>query len=423
MTKDKVIIAGGGIGGLTLGLTLHQIDVPFVVLETWSDMRPLGVGVNIQPNAVRELFDLGLTAEILDSIGVPVKEWALVGLNGREVYAEARGLDAGYNWPQYAVHRGELHMLLYRTLLERAGTESVVLDARVDGYIKQPSGGVIVSVSKGDGSKFEVSGSLLIGADGIHSAVRAQMHPDQGPIHWGGAIMWRGTVRAKPLRTESSFIGLGTHERRMVIYPISASDENGLSLINWIAEVTVDSSEGWQHDGWFREVQLKDFAHHFDDFIYEWLNVPEMLRAADCAYENPMIDRDPVGSWVDGPVALMGDAAHAMYPTGSNGASQAIIDARIIGARLLDHGVGADALGAYNAELCEPISQLVLRNRGAGPFGLLNLVAERCGGIFDDIDDVISASERQDFMVKYKRAAGFAKDNLNSAPPTVQPNR
>ena len=142
MSNDKVIIAGGGIGGLTLGLTLHQIGIPFVVLETWSEMRPLGVGINIQPNAVRELFDLGLTAEILDKIGVPVKEWALVGLNGREVYAEARGLDAGYNWPQYAVHRGELHMLLYRTLIERAGKDSVVLDAKVDGYVKQQSGEV-----------------------------------------------------------------------------------------------------------------------------------------------------------------------------------------------------------------------------------------------------------------------------------------
>ena len=232
--------------------------------------------------------------------------------------------------------------------------------------------------------------------------------------------MWRGTVKAKPLRTESSFIGLGTDKHRMVIYPISAPDENGISLVNWIAEVTVDSSKGWQQDGWFREVQLKEFAHHFDDFVYDWLNVPEMLRAADCAYENPMIDRDPVASWVDGPVALMGDAAHAMYPTGSNGASQSIIDARIIGARLLDHGIGEAALIAYDAELCEPISQLVLRNRGAGPFGLLNLVAERCGGIFDDIDDVISKSERKEFMAKYKQAAGFAIENLNSSPPTIQ---
>ena len=160
MTNDKVIIAGGGIGGLTLGLTFHQIGVPFVVLETWSEMRPLGVGINIQPNAVRELFDLGLTAEILDTIGVPVKEWALVGLNGREVYSEARGLDAGYNWPQYAVHRGELHMLLYRTLVERAGQESVILDAKVDSYLKQPSGGVSVSVKKGDGSTSQELGSL-----------------------------------------------------------------------------------------------------------------------------------------------------------------------------------------------------------------------------------------------------------------------
>ena len=197
MTDKKVIIAGGGIGGLTLALTLHQIGVPFLVLEKSRTMRPLGVGINIQPNAVRELFDLGLTSEILDTIGVSAKEWALVGLNGKEVYAEKRGLDAGYNWPQFAAHRGELLMLLYRTLIERAGAESVMLDAKVVKYLKQPAGEVDVSVRGSDGSRFQISSSLLIGADGIHSAVRAQMHPDQPPIHWGGAIMWRGTVPRK----------------------------------------------------------------------------------------------------------------------------------------------------------------------------------------------------------------------------------
>lgn len=422
MTDKKVIIAGGGIGGLTLALTLHQIGVPFLVLEKSRTMRPLGVGINIQPNAVRELFDLGLTSEILDTIGVSAKEWALVGLNGKEVYAEKRGLDAGYNWPQFAAHRGELLMLLYRTLIERAGAESVMLDARVDKYLKQPSGEVHVSVRGSDGSRFQISGSLLIGADGIHSAVRAQMHPDQPPIHWGGAIMWRGTVRAKPLRTESSFIGLGTHQHRMVIYPISKPKADGTVLTNWIAELTIDRNEGWLEDNWFKEVPIESFAHHFEGFRYDWLDVPSMLNKSECGYMNPMIDRDPVATWIDGPVALMGDAAHAMYPTGSNGASQAIVDARVIGAAILTQGLTTDALKSYDDQLCKKVSELVLRNRSAGPFGLLDILNDRCGGVFENIETVISLEERNEFMSKYKTAAGFAIEALNEAPQTIPPS-
>ena len=422
MTDKKVIIAGGGIGGLTLALTLHQIGVPFLVLETSHTMRPLGVGINIQPNAVRELFELGLTSEVLGTIGVPAKEWALVGLNGREVYSEKRGLDAGYNWPQFAAHRGELLMLLYRTLIERAGAESVMLDARVDKYLKRPSGEVDVSVRGSDGSRFQISGRLLIGADGIHSAVRAQMHPDQPPIHWGGAIMWRGTVRAKPLRTESSFIGLGTHQHRMVIYPISKPAADGTVLTNWIAELTVDRNEGWLGNNWFKEVPIESFAHHFESFRYYWLDVPTMLNKSECGYMNPMIDRDPVATWIDGPVALMGDAAHAMYPTGSNGASQAIVDARVIGAAILTRGLTPDALKLYDNQLCKKVSELVLRNRLAGPFGLLDILNDRCGGVFENIDTIIPLEERNEFMSKYKAAAGFAIEALNEAPQTIPSN-
>ena len=422
MTDKKVIIAGGGIGGLTLALTLHQIGVPFLVLETSHTMRPLGVGINIQPNAVREFFELGLTSEVLGTIGVPAKEWALVGLNGREVYSEKRGLDAGYNWPQFAAHRGELLMLLYRTLIERAGAESVMLDARVDKYLKRPSGEVDVSVRGSDGSRFQISGRLLIGADGIHSAVRAQMHPDQPPIHWGGAIMWRGTVRAKPLRTESSFIGLGTHQHRMVIYPISKPAADGTVLTNWIAELTVDRNEGWLGNNWFKEVPIESFAHHFESFRYDWLDVPTMLNKSECGYMNPMIDRDPVATWIDGPVALMGDAAHAMYPTGSNGASQAIVDARVIGAAILTRGLTPDALKLYDNKLCKKVSELVLRNRLAGPFGLLDILNDRCGGVFENIDTIIPLEERNEFMSKYKAAAGFAIETLNEAPQTIPSN-
>ena len=234
--------------------------------------------------------------------------------------------------------------------------------------------------------------------------------------------MWRGTSLARPVRTGSSFIGLGDHRHRMVIYPISAPDpDTGLALINWIAEVTYDDPSARDRTGWYNRVEIDDFIHYFEDWTYDWLDVPALIRGADAAYENPMIDRDPVPTWVDGPVALIGDAAHPMYPTGSNGASQAIIDARVLGAKFIEYGVNESALAAYNEQLCGPVSEVVLRNRGAGPFGLLNLVNERCGGEFDNIETVVPRDEREEFMACYKAAAGFARDTLNAAPPTIAP--
>ena len=418
---DRVIIAGGGIAGFAMALTLHQIGVSCLVIEQVEEIRPLGVGINLQPNAIRELHDLGFTGTDLDAIGVPAREWALVGMNGQEIYAEPRGTHAGYHWPQYAAHRGKFQMMLYERFRSLAGEKAIRLGSRVTGYEVQPDGTVAAIIETPDGILRETA-SLLIAADGIHSAIRAQMHPAQPPIHWGGAMLWRGTSLAKPVRTGSSFIGLGTHRHRMVIYPISAPDpETGMALINWIAEVTYDDVDHADRSGWFTRVEIDDFIHHFEDWTYDWLDVPALIRSADAAYENPMIDRDPVPCWVDGPVALMGDAAHPMYPTGSNGASQAIVDARVLGARFLEHGVTATALAAYDAQLCQPVSEVVLRNRGAGPFGLLNMVNDRCGGVFDDIDEVIPGAERAAFMARYKAAAGFARDTLNAAPPTIAP--
>lgn len=420
MSVNPVLIAGGGIGGLSLALTLHQIGVPCVVFESVRELKPLGVGINLQPNAVRELFDLGITEADLDAIGMQTREWALVGLNGNDIYSEPRGLLAGYKWPQYSVHRGELQMMLYRKLVERVGEGVVRFGARVTGYRNNDDDTVTALIENPDGAVSEETGRLLIGADGLHSAVRAQMHPDQPPIHWGGAIMWRGTSQSAPIRTGASFVGLGTHQHRFVFYPISQPDpETGLATINWIAEVTIDPSEGWTNSGWFKPVEIDSFAHHFDGWTYDWLDIPALLRGAEIAYENPMIDRDPVSTWHDDGVLLIGDAAHPMYPTGSNGASQAIVDGRFLAACFVRHGLTWEALAAYDAEFCETVSQIVLRNRGAGPFGLLNLVDERCGGTFDDIDAVVSAQERADFMAGYKAAAGFAVEKLNASPATI----
>ncbi len=421
MQQAPVLIAGAGIGGLSVALTLHQLGVPCVVYESVPEIRPLGVGINLQPNAVRELYELGFGPEALDGIGIQTQEWALVGLNGNDVYSEPRGLKAGYNWPQYSVHRGKLQMLLYRAVLERLGSDAVRTGLRVTGYRNHADGsGVTALLQDRAGNSSEVQGSLLIAADGLHSAVRQQMYPQQPPVQWGGAVMWRGVTRAKPIRTGASFVGLGTHRHRVVFYPISQPDPvTGLADINWIAEITVDNSGGLPVGDWNKRVKHEDFVHHFEGWNYPWIDIPGMLRGASEVFEYPMIDRDPVPTWVDGSAALLGDAAHVMYPTGSNGASQAIVDARVLGAALLAHGVNAAALQAYDRQLCPEISPLVLRNRGAGPFGLLNLLDERCGSVFDDIETVIPKAERDEFMERYKSAAGFAATRLNAAASTI----
>jgi len=421
MTNSPVVIAGGGIGGLSVALTLHQIGVPCVVFESVPEIKPLGVGINLQPNAVRELYELGFPSDFLDAIGIQTREFVLVGLNGNEVYSESRGLWAGYKWPQYSVHRGGLQMLLYRAAVERLGPDSIRTGLKVTGYRNQPGGkGVTALLKSRNGTSSEFAGSLLIAADGLHSAARQQMYPEQPPIQWGGAIMWRGVTRGKPIRSGASFVGLGTHRHRVVFYPISAPDPlTGLADINWIAEITVDNSGGWRDGDWNKQVKHEDFLHHFEHWNYDWIDIPGMLRGAAEVFEYPMIDREPVPTWVDGNVVLLGDAAHVMYPTGSNGASQAIMDARVLGAAMLEHGVTSRALQAYDTQLCPEISQLVLRNRGAGPFGLLNLLDDRCGGVFDNIDDVIPRAERDEFMLRYKTAAGFAAEKLNSSPSII----
>lgn len=413
-----VLVAGGGIAGMTMALTCHELGIPVQVFESVGELRPLGVGINLQPNAVRELFDLGLEDE-LRSIGIEAKEWALVGRNGNDIWAEPRGLEAGYRWPQFSVHRGELQMLLYRTVLERLGPDAVLTGHRVTSYY--PNDDSITAVIDTTDGPIDAHGDVLIAADGLNSAIRHQMYPDEGAPQWGGAVMWRGVSKGTPIRSGASFVLVGKLEHRFVCYPISEPDPaTGLATINWIAELTYDTdADGFEQSDWNRPVDISKFIGSFEDWNWDWLDVPSLIRDAQQVLEYPMVDRDPVDSWVDGRACLIGDAAHVMYPVGSNGASQAIVDARIIGARFSELGTESAALLAYETQMREDMNALVLRNRGAGPVGILGLVEERCGGVFDDITDVIPRAEIDDFMSRYKSAAGFAIDELNNAAPTI----
>ncbi|MFT7598119.1 MAG: 2-polyprenyl-6-methoxyphenol hydroxylase-like FAD-dependent oxidoreductase [Acidimicrobiales bacterium] len=416
-----VLIAGGGIGGMTMALTCHQLGIPAKVFESVRELKPLGVGINLQPNAVRELYDLGFEGQ-LDTIGVETKEWALVGRSGNDVWAEPRGVLAGYKWPQYSVHRGQLQMMLYEAVLDRLGPDSVMTGHRVVGFENVGDEAVAI-IETADDQTFRESGDVLIGADGLHSALRSQMYPAEGEPLWGGAIMWRGTSTGVPIRSGASFVLAGHLDQRVVCYPISQPDpDTGLATINWITELTFDTDGGWPTSDWNKQVSIDTFMPQFEDWIFDWLDVPAMVRGSSEVFEYPMVDRDPVDHWVEGRVALMGDAAHVMYPVGSNGASQAIVDARVIGAAMVEHGLSPAALLSYEDQLIEDLSALVLRNRGAGPIGILGVVDERCGGIFTHIEDVIPSAEIEDFMARYKQAAGFAMETLNNAPPTIAPS-
>ena len=416
-----VLIAGGGIAGLALGLTLQQIGIPFRIFEAAAEIKPLGVGINLQPNAVRELFELGLE-EQLDAIGVKTQDYGFFTKTGRAIWTEPRGTWAGYNWPQYSIHRGRLQMLLYDTLVQRAGDDCVVSGMRATGFENTDDGAVLRLHDVARDASTSAEGTLLIGADGIHSALRRQMEPNEGEPIWNGAILWRGVSQAKPFRGGAAMILAGHDTQRVVAYPISYPDPaTGLAEINWIAELTVDPAQGWNKEDWNREADIDNFFPRFTDWIFDWLDVPALIRGADKVFEYPMVDRDPIERWTYGRVSLMGDAAHPTYPVGSNGASQAIVDARMIGAELLRHGVGGAALEAYEATVRPATEKIIRANRGSGPDAVMQMVEDRCGGVFENIEDVMVPGELAEHAAKYKAIAGFAIEDLNNRPSYIQP--
>ena len=409
-----ILIAGGGIAGLVMGLTLHQLGLPFRIYERVAEPRPLGVGINLQPNSVRELFDLGLEGE-LDRIGVRTRQYGFYSKSGREIWVEPRGLHAGYHWPQYSIHRGQFQMMLLRVLRERAGEDCVVTGAGVVGYVPSDTGASLIFA---DGSR--VAGDVVIAADGIHSAIRRQMVPGEGDPIWNGAIMWRGTTQARHFLGGNAMALAGHDSQRFVAYPISAEDpKTGLAEINWIAELRVDPARALAKGDWNRPADKEDFLPAFEDWVFNWMDCPGMIRASGVVYEYPMVDREPLPSWTDGCVTLMGDAAHATYPVGSNGASFAIIDARKIGAALRAHGVNRKALLAYEAEMRPRVEKVLRANRGKGPDAVMQMVEDRCGGVFDDIETVIPRAELAAHAEKYKQLSGFAVDVLNAQPPIL----
>mgnify|MGYP001812682666 FL=1 len=412
-----MLVAGGGIAGLTVALTCDQVGVPVTVYEAAPELRPLGLGINLQPDAVRELVELDLGDE-LAAIAVETRELAMVEKDGTEIWTEPRGRDAGYDWPQYSVHRGQLEMLLYRAVCERLGEDAVRTGRSVTGY-EHGRDTVRVALATDDGMIEHVDGALLIGADGLHSAVRSRMFPGDGGPRWGGSVLWRGRTLAPPIRGGGSFVVIGDPAQRFVTFPISEPDPAGLQMQNWIAEMAFDANRGWRRGDWNMHVEVDEFVGAFEGWSFDWLDVPDMVHNADVVFEYPMVDRDPVDHWVHGSVALIGDAAHPMYPVGSNGASQAIVDARVLGAAFVDHGVTRDALRGYESALLETRSTLVLRNRTLGPGSVLGGLHGHLAAAFGDLTAARS-DQRARFIEEYRQTSAAAVDRLNTAPSTIR---
>ncbi len=415
-----VLIAGGGIGGLTLALSLHQIGIPCRVFESVAELKPLGVGINVLPHAVRELIELGLLDK-LDSIGVRTKELAFFSKYGKPIWSEPRGLEAGYKWPQFSVHRGQLQQILLDTAIERLGADNVLTSHHLTDWSETPEGITASFIDKATGnSAGSYDGTLLIAADGIHSAIREKLYPKEGPPLWNGRILWRGITEADAFLSGRTMIMAGHEILKFVCYPISKEpNARGKHQINWVAERHMPPTYQWRREDYNRTAKLDEFLPWFENWTFDWLDVPGLIRNCPHAYEYPLVDRDPLDRWTFGRVTLMGDAAHPMYPIGSNGASQAILDARVLTREIVAHGEVPTALEAYEAERRPATTELVKLNRRNGPEQVMQLVEERAPQGFNVVTDVLSQQELEDIAANYKRVAGFQVEALNAKPPIV----
>jgi 2-polyprenyl-6-methoxyphenol hydroxylase-like FAD-dependent oxidoreductase len=416
-----VLIAGGGIGGLTLALSLHQIGIAAKVFESVPELKPLGVGINVLPHAVRELIELDLL-DRLDAAGVRTRELAYFSKHGKPIWSEPRGIEAGYRWPQFSIHRGTLQQILLDAATERLGTDNILTSHHLSGWSETPDGVRADFIDKATGRPAgQHDGALLIAADGIHSAVREKLYPGEGPPIWNGRILWRGITSSGAFLSGRTMIMAGHESLKFVCYPISKqADADGKFLINWIAERHMPPTYQWRREDYNRAARREEFLPWFKDWKFDWLDVPGLIRNGLHAYEYPLVDRDPLPRWTFGLTTLLGDAAHPMYPIGSNGASQAILDARVLTREILAHGPTHAALAAYEAERRPATSDLVMLNRRNGPEQVMQLVEERAPDGYDIVTDVLSLQELEDIAANYKRVAGFQVEGLNAKPPIVQ---
>jgi 5-methylphenazine-1-carboxylate 1-monooxygenase len=409
----NIAIAGGGIGGLTAALSLAQGGHRVTVFEAVRELKPLGVGINLLPHAVGVLTQLGLL-QALSATAIQTEALVFANRFGQTIYRDPRGLAGGYAHPQLSIHRGILHVILADAVRERLGPHSLRTGLRVTGCTVRESG-VSVQLTDADGATQLFEADLLIAADGIHSAIRAQHYPDEGPPKWNGMMMWRGVTEGTPFMGGRTMVQAGNKYAKFVVYPISRAHlDQGKSLINWICDIRVADGIGGtltapSREDWSKPGRAEDLQPTFGSWHFDWLDVPAIIHGAQSIYEWPMVDRDPLPRWSFGRVTLLGDAAHPMYPIGSNGATQAILDAQALAQSLSQVSDPAQALQDYEAKRRPMTAGIVQMNRQEGLDIILDMVDERAPQGFARLQDVIDPQQIEAVVQRYKAAAGHQK--------------
>jgi 2-polyprenyl-6-methoxyphenol hydroxylase-like FAD-dependent oxidoreductase len=406
-----IAIVGGGIAGLTTALSLHAAGFRPTVHEAVQSPAPLGVGINLLPHAVRELAELGLLDELL-ALGVAITDLNYLTTSGERVWHEPRGLAAGYHWPQIAIHRGQLQMFLIAKVQQRLGARAVRFGTALIGV--EPQGARVEArfADRTSGAETSLSADLLIGADGIHSAVRRRFYPDEGMPRWNGITLWRSTSPVAAPMGGKAMIWAGWSGQKFVAYPIGPDPDTGQPRLNWICDLQRAAADTPPPRDWNRPGDRDDFLPLFAGWRWAGVDVPAIVAASGPIYEFPMVDRDPLPQWTFGRVTLLGDAAHPMYPIGSNGATQCIIDARVLAWHLAKAQSVEQALAGYEADRRDATARIVLMNRQQGPDRVLDLARERLAG-GGNLADVLPMAERSSIADSYKRAAGFDPAILN----------
>jgi len=411
-----IAIVGAGPAGLLTALRLHQQGLEPTIYESVQELKPLGVGVDIKTVGTAEIDDLGLLDEFR-AISVDAEDSIFFNHYGQEIYAEKCGVHMGYLHEQRFVHRGYLQMLFYRTVLERLGADRVVLGARVTGYAQDETG-VTLDIEHRDGRTEQVRHDAVIAADGIKSAIRRQMHPGQSEPEFSGITMWRGTTLREPFRGGHTILHLGDpHVASMIVYPIANDFEgSGKDLINWVVETNGEETiEDWNEVG-----DPARIIPLFATLKLPFLDVQDLIRSAREVYLFPLIRHAPLDSWVDGRVVLLGDAAHAMFPRGGNGITQAMIDARVVVEQLAAHPEDPHAaFVAYDLARREVVNRIVDNMRGEGYEVIRRIVADRTDGRpFDDIERVLPLAEADEIFSKYHALVGSPRPGHDAGEAT-----
>jgi 2-polyprenyl-6-methoxyphenol hydroxylase-like FAD-dependent oxidoreductase/quercetin dioxygenase-like cupin family protein len=408
--REPVLVIGGGIGGLTTALTLHRAGLGCRVFEQSSRIRELGVGINTLPHAIGELAELELL-DRLDAVAVRTYELFYMNRLGQEIWHELRGLDAGHAVPQFSIHRGVLQGVLRDAVLDRLGPGAISTSHRLTEFSPDDDGVTAVFADASGEVTETVRGSALIGADGIHSTVRATLVPDEPPPRWNGTMLWRGATDWPAFLTGRSMIIAGGMEAKMVVYPIGAGAAEDRRLTNWavMARTGVEGTPPPRREDWSRPGRLDEVLPHVRRFSVAEVDCESLIRSTEVFWEYPVCDRDPITSWGQGRFTLLGDAAHAMYPVGSNGASQAILDACALADELAAAGGDiAAALRRYEQARSGPTAEIVHSNRKGGPEGVIDAVEALAPDGFDDIEAVLSRDQREAIVRGYAQKAGFA---------------